>query len=178
MLQNYNKWKVLKLFFDQPLAEGGFQLREISRKVKLALPSVKNYLSELAKEGLIMQKNSRVQSYPVYSANRDDEHFKFYKKVDLLERIKETGLLKDIHDLCNPHVVILFGSGSRGEDTEHSDLDIFIQAPEKKINLNKYKPLFHREINFFFEENFSKLNRELKNNILNGLILKGYLKVF
>ena len=47
MLQNYNKYKVLKIFFEDPQPEGiGFQLREISRKINLAPISVKRYLEE------------------------------------------------------------------------------------------------------------------------------------
>ena len=67
MLQNYNKWKVLGLFFDDPLPEGGgFQLREISRKVKIAPTSVKNYLKELETEGLILKSKHRVHGFPLY----------------------------------------------------------------------------------------------------------------
>jgi hypothetical protein len=33
-------------------------------------------------------------------------------------------------------------------------------------------------VSLFFEEHFNELSKELRNNILNGIILKGYLKVF
>jgi len=33
-------------------------------------------------------------------------------------------------------------------------------------------------ISLLFSEDFGELSNELKNNILNGVILKGYLKVF
>ncbi len=52
MLQSYNKWKVLKVFFENPLPkDAGFQLREISRITSLATTSVKLYLNELIKDG-------------------------------------------------------------------------------------------------------------------------------
>lgn len=177
MLQNYNKWKVLQVFFDEPLAEGGFQLREISRKIKLAPPSVKKYLTELKKENLIVEKRNRIQSYPIYIANRDDNEYKFYRKIDLLNRINNSGLLQELEHFL-PSVIILFGSASRGEDTEYSDIDIFVGTKERRINLNKYKSKLNREINLFFEPKFSKLSSELKNNLLNGLVLYGYVKVF
>jgi len=53
-----------------------------------------------------------------------------------------------------------------------------VQAEEKKLNLAKYEKLLNRKITLFFEENFSRLSKELKNNILNGIVLKGYIKVF
>ena len=75
-------------------------------------------------------------------------------------------------------MIILFGSASNGDDVEGSDIDVFIQAPEKKLNLLQYEKKLNREINLLFEENFSRLSKELKNNVINGIILKGYLKVF
>src|SRR3989344_8269035 len=109
MLQNYNKWKVLKVFFDNPIPEGGFQLREISRKVKIAPVSVKNYLGELEKESLIKRSEHRIRKFPVYSANRDSEDFKFYKKIDVMDNIKNSGLLRFIQDKCMPDAITLFG---------------------------------------------------------------------
>ncbi len=178
MLQNYNKWKVLRVFFDSPLAEGGLRLREISRKASLALPSVKNYLLDLQRDALIVQKKSRVHGYPAYYANRDDEKYHFYKKVDCLTRIKESGLLLELQEKSMPSVIILFGSAAKGEDTEYSDIDLFIGASEQKINVSKYEKVLNRKISLFFEPEFNRLSKELKNNIINGIIISGYLKVF
>jgi len=178
MLQNYNKWNVLEVFFNNPVAEGGLQLREISRKISLSPLSVKNYLGELRKEGLIVEKKNRVQGYPIYFANRDNEDFKIYKKINLIDRIKSSGFLEELTDFFLPESVVLFGSASKGEDTEHSDIDIFVGAKRKEFDLNKYEKKLKRKINLFFEPKFSKLSKELKNNLLNGIILYGYIKVF
>ena len=76
MLKKDNINKVLQVFFDNPLPRGiGFQLREIGRKIKLAPKSVKLYLEELEKEGLIIKKKHRIQKYPVYYANRENNYF-------------------------------------------------------------------------------------------------------
>ena len=90
----------------------------------------------------------------------------------------QSGLISYIYDSCLPNVIILFGSASKGEDLDESDIDLFVLSREKKLDFTKYEKLLNREIALFFEENFSKLSPELKNNILNGIILKGYLKVF
>jgi len=170
-----NKYKVLKVFFDDPLVIGGFQLREISRKVKIAPMSVKKYLGELEKEGLIVKKKHKI--YPVYYGNRNNEYFRFLKKIDLVSVIKEIGLLTYLTEKCLPEVVILFGSGSKGEDVKGSDVDFFLTCKEKKLELEKFEKKLGRKINLFFSKNF-KLSDELKNNIINGVILYGYLKVF
>lgn len=179
MLQNYNKWRVLGVFFNDPLPEsGGFQLRELSRKVKLAPTSVKNYLKELKAEGLIKGTKHSAQGFPVYSANRENEKFTSYKKLNTLSLISESGIISYLSDLCMPDAIVLFGSAARGEDTLASDLDIFLLCKERKVELQKFEKVIGRKISLFFAENFSKLSNELKNNVINGIRLKGYLKVF
>ena len=84
MLKKDNTYKVLEVFFDDPLPSGiGFQLREISRMIPLAPKSVKLHLEELEKENLIIQKEHRIHKYPIYYANRENEYFKLLKKLNI-----------------------------------------------------------------------------------------------
>ena len=77
-----------------------------------------------------------------------------------------------------PDVIILFGSVSKGEDIKESDLDLFVLSDKEKIDLSLFEKKLNKKINIFFDNNFNKLSKELRNNIINGVILKGYLKVF
>ncbi len=174
MLQKYNRYKILQEFFDFPTK--GFLMRELSRRTRIAQPSVINHLKALIKEGLIVKEEAK--PYPVFKANRENEIFKILKIFNLILRIKTSGLLDYIYDSVFPDVIILFGSCVKGEDIENSDIDLFVQAKEKKLNLIKYEKLLNRKISLFFEENFLRLSKELKNNIINGIILRGYIKVF
>ena len=179
MLQKDNRYRILRIFFEDPSPKGiGFQLREISRKVAIAPPSVKKYLTELEKEGLVVKAKHRIYGYPVYYANRDDDNFKFLKKLDTIMRIKESGLLEFLSESCMPDVVILFGSSASGEDIKDSDIDLFVASKEEKLSLDKFEKYLNRKINILFSDSFSKLSKELRNNLINGIILKGYLKVF
>jgi len=179
MLQKDNRYKILKVFFEDPSPKGiGFQLREISRNVEIAPTSVKKYLNELGKEGFVIKVKHRIHGYPVYYANRDNENFKLHKKLDTIIKIRDSDLLDYLSESCMPDVIILFGSASRGEDLKDSDIDLFVMAKEEKIDLDKFEKILNRKINLFFSEDFSKLSKELRNNIINGVILKGYLKVF
>ncbi len=177
MLKKDNRTKLLEVFFDNPIPEGiGFQLRELSRTIELAPKSVKIYLEELENENLILKKEHRIHKYPIYYANRDNEYFRFLKKLNLIKRIKEIGLLDFLYNKCMPDTIILFGSASKGEDIKTSDIDIYMQSKEKELNLKKYEKELKRKINLFFETNFNKLSKELKNNIINGDKLRGYLR--
>ena len=179
MLQKDNRYKILRIFFDDPSPKGiGFQLREISRKVAVAPPSVKKYLNELEKEQLIVKTKHRIHDYPVYYANRDNEEFKFLKKIDTVIKIKESGVIDYLLENCMPDVIILFGSASKGEDLKESDIDVFILSNKERIDITQFEKKLSRKINIFFSDNFNKLSKELRNNVINGIILKGYLKVF
>lgn len=160
-----------------PLPEsGGFYLRELSRLSKLAPKSVSIYLKELENESFISR--GIVYNRPVYRANRDSEKFKLYKKLDMISEIKESGLIDYLYDKIMPDCMILFGSSSRGEDVAGSDIDIFVQCKETHIDLEKFEKKLGRKINLLFSERFGKLSVDLKNNIINGTLLKGFLKVF
>ena len=174
MLQNYSRYRALQEFFDFP--SKSFQMRELSRKIKLAQPSVIKHLKALVKAGFLVKEKKGI--YPTFRANRDDEIFKLYKRCNLLYRIQQGRLLEHIWDCCLPDAIVLFGSASKGEDLKESDIDLFVQSPQKKLELVKYEKQLNRKIAIFFEENFSRLSPELKNNVLNGIVLKGYLKVF
>ena len=179
MLQKDNRYKLLRVFFDDPLPKGiGFQLRELSRKVNVAPPSVKNYLKELEKEGLIIKVKHRIHNYPVYYANRDNENFKLLKKLDTVMKIKESGLIEYLSENCMPDAIMLFGSCANGEDLKDSDVDLFVLSKEEKLSMGKFEKNLGKKINFLFSDSFDKLSKELRNNIINGIMLKGYLKAF
>ena len=179
MLQKDNRYRILRIFFEDPSPKGiGFQLREVSRKVAIATPSVKKYLTELEKEGLIFKVKHRIHGYPVYYANRDNDSFKFLKRLDTLMKIKESGLLEYLSESCMPDVIILFGSSASGEDLKDSDIDLFVASKDEKLSLDKFEKHLNRKISILFSDSFGRMSKELKNIIINGVILKGYLKVF
>ena len=178
MIQKDNRDKVLKVFFDNPLPSNGYQLREIGRITKLGLPSVTRYLQELVNAKVIEKKPDRVQGYPRYWANRESEEFKILKKQNVVRLLHETGLIQKLEESGSPLVIVLFGSAARGEDIEGSDVDLYVQSKETQLTLTSYEKKINRRINLFYEKDFKKLSTELKNNIINGIVLTGYLEAF
>ena len=82
-----------------------------------------------------------------------------------------------IENRYNPRCIILFGSFAKAEYDSKSDVDIFVQAKESKIDLTKFEKKIKHKINIFFEENIGNLSSNLLNNIINGVKLRGFLKV-
>jgi len=174
MLNKYNRYKLLRLFLDSPTES--FRLREIARLTKISPPSVINYLKEFEKEGLIKKQIKR--EIPFYTSIRDNPNFILYKKISILFELNDSGLIDYLWDKLSPEVIILYGSFSKGESIENSDIDLFILGKDKNIELTNFERKLNKKIHILSNESIKEIPSELKNNILNGLILKGYIKVF
>jgi predicted nucleotidyltransferase len=172
MLQKNNRYNVLKVFLDFPGYR--FGLREISRKIGLALPSVKRYLSEFEKEGLIRVGDEK--GNPVYSAERDSERFRFYGRLSSEYELFESGVIDYIWKKLSPEAIIFYGSYSRGEAVEGSDVDLFAVSKKKKADLGKYEKILGKSIHLIVDE-LENVSKEFKNNLANGIVMKGYLKI-
>jgi len=173
MIQKYTTYKILRLFFDFPTKR--FQLREICRILKMGMPSVKNHIIRLEAGGFIKKEKKGI--YVSYVSSRADI-FKLYKRNDILLRLHESRLVDFLAETFVPDAIVLFGSASRGEDIETSDIDLLVVAKEKDIDLKKFEKKLNRKISLHFEDDIPKIPKELLNNVINGIVVSGYLKVF
>ena len=168
--------KILQLFLEDPQRK--YHLREIARLVRYSPTSCAVYLHVLLKKKLIIHFTER--GFSLFKADTDSLLFKEYKKHDTMKKIIESGLLeKLVKTFQEPDAVLLFGSSARGEDVKESDIDLCVITPVKKeVNLSEFGKVFKKEIQLF---NFSRAklkentNKELINNILNGIVLYGYV---
>ena len=172
MIKNYTPYKILRLFFDSPTKK--FQLREICRLLKIGMPSVRLHVKRPEKEGFIDKKTDGI--YPGYVAARN-EKFRIYKRNDMLLRLHESGLVDFLVENFMPDAIVLFGSASWGEDVEGSDIDLFALAKPGVIDLKEYEKMLKRRINILFEKTIDDVPGELLNNIINGIVIYGYMKV-
>lgn len=178
MIGKNNTYRIMKQFFDKPMKE--FQIRELSRITDLSIPAVIDHLKILVEEKLVKKIEGNI--YAAYKADYDSEKYKHYKKMDMLKRIYDSGL-KDYLDeeLSFPGAMVLFGSANYGEDIEKSDIDIFLIAKEKELELEKYESIINRKISLHFasQEKWASMkekSKELANNILNGTTISGFLE--
>jgi predicted nucleotidyltransferase len=174
MIQKCSLWQVLGIFFEEPLRV--HYVKEIARRIKLAPTSVKNRLNELLKQEFILKKKGEI--FPGFIANRDNKEFLFYKRMNNLIKLNESNVLDYIIDSIYPETIIVYGSYLKGEDIESSDLDLLILSKVKKtLNLEKFEHILNRKIHCIIIKSTEELTKELRSEIVNGLVLYGYLKV-
>jgi len=142
--------------------------------LKLGMPSVSNHVKKLEKLNFIKKEKRGVYESYVSSGN---DLFKIYKRNDILLRIHSAGLIDFIVDKFVPDAIVLFGSASRGEDIETSDIDLLVIAKEEEISLRQFEEKLKRKIALHFEPKISDIPKELLNNVINGIVVYGYLKV-
>lgn len=174
LLKGYSLFKVLEVFFNDPVKD--FQLREISRMIGLSHKSVLSYLNKLLGLGLVKLNTKTL--YKSYNANTENPLFLRYKKTVNQMKVYESGLVDYLYEKLMPNVIILFGSYSKGTDTKTSDIDLFLEAKEEKVNVLEFEKSLGRKIHLVFEKNIRDLSKELKNNIANGIVLSGSLRLF
>ncbi len=170
------KSRVKEYFFLHPTEK--LRVRQIEREIKVPLPSAIRYTKELEQEGVL--KSSSVASITLYSADRTSTSFLLEKKLYNLRSLFSSGLVDFlVQELSNP-AIILFGSYARGEDVEKSDIDLYLESAKKEpLLLVKFEKKLQRKIQLFKYKDISKVeNKELANNIINGITLNGFIEVF
>ena len=176
MLQKSSISQTEAVFFVNPTTH--HYLIEISRKTEIAHTSIKKNLDALVKQGIIIKfaEKKGKRAFPLYRANTDSKLFKKQKMLYNLSSLLESNLLEFLEEKLMPSSIVLFGSYQRGEDTESSDIDIFVECKEKEQDLDPFEKKLKRKIHLHFKEHFTSYPKELKNNILNGIVLSGFLE--
>jgi len=161
---------VLGVFFEHPSKE--FHLRELSRLLKLSIPTIISATDTLAKERLILKTKGKVITK--VTANRENEEFIRHKRLYNLEKIYDSGIIDYLSKTYHhPKSIILFGSYSRGDDIDSSDIDIAISTKKKlSLDLVRYEGILKRGVHIH-ETDLDKISKEFKANLANGIVLEG-----
>ncbi|MBI2008255.1 nucleotidyltransferase domain-containing protein [Candidatus Amesbacteria bacterium] len=170
MIEKSTIEKILEIFFENPSRE--FHLRGLSRLLKFSMPTIISTTDILAKEKLIIKIRSKVLTK--VKANRENINFIRLKRLHNLEKIYASGIVDYLSNAYNyPKLIILFGSFSRGDDIETSDIDIAIITNKRlSLDFKKYAEILKKNINIH-EIDLSKISDEFKANLKNGIVLEG-----
>ena len=162
----------LKLFFEDCYRR--INVREYARMMKISPPTASKVLGEYAKNKLLLMEKDR--NYLFYYANKDSKIFVDLSKI--YWKLKLDGLINYLRKKLTSPTIILFGSLSKAETKEDSDIDICIIGHKKDLSFSKFESILKREIQLFFFDSLKDIkNKELANNIVNGYVLEGRLKL-
>ena len=145
-------------------------VREYAKTIRVSPPTASKILKELEKEGLLKKRPER--KYLLFSANRNSEILRDLSKIYWREKLKE--LIDYINSELYPNTILFFGSLTKLEAKKDSDIDVLVITKIKKqLDFSKYIKMYKRNIQLFNFPSFDKINEELKNNMLNGFVVRG-----
>ena len=174
------KNKIIDVLFKYPEKE--FSLSDLAREAEVAKANIGGILIEFQEAGLIsIEKLAKIWRI---KANQTNWLFIRSKIVYNLNFVYKSGLVEFLVDFFkNPKAIVLFGSFRKGEDLSNSDIDIAIESGEAKEyqviglrELSEFESMIGRRIQLHL---FSREHIDLNvfNNVANGILLWGFLKV-
>lgn len=171
---------IIRFFIREPEKE--FYVREIARLLKKSPTTISKYLNEYTKEGILLSKKE--YNHLFFKANTENKEFKQLKLNHNLLKLEKSGVIDYLEKEFNhPECIILFGSYSKAENNLNSDIDIAVITPGKReIDLNKFEHKIGLKIQLHLYsnkdiENMKTKNKGLLNNLINGIILRGYFEI-
>jgi predicted nucleotidyltransferase len=146
--------------------------RELALSLGVSPTAIAKSIKKLNELNLIKIENTKTINFLFY--NRENPFAIKLKRIDNLKSFELSGLSDFLEEQFAGSTIVLFGSYSKGEDTTKSDIDIaIIGRKDKKINIDKYEKILFRKIYLNFYDSWKEIHKNLRNNILNGIVLTG-----
>ena len=168
-------------FIKEPERE--FHVREVAELIKKSPTTASKYLLECKKKGLLLSRKKL--NHLLYKANNENVYFKDIKRKHNISKLRDSGLIEYLSKQFNhPEAIILFGSYAKAEDIPTSDIDVVVISPVKReLNLARFEKALGHPIQLFVfskqrMESMKTKNKELLNNLINGVVLEGFLELF
>lgn len=165
---------LLELIFNSPKH---WHFEELMKESKLSRGRLNHWLKKSLAEKIIKRIKEK-KKMPYYIGDFESPSYKNKKKLYALNKFYQTGFLNHLQSLSNAETVIIFGSFSRADWYENSDIDLFIYGNAEGLNLEEYERKLDREIQFFEckdKNDFKRFREGLLKNIIKGNIIKGNL---
>ena len=179
MFEDHVGIRLLKVFLHDPTKE--IHVREVAKVAKVSPGSAKKYLDILYGEKLLRRRKQA--NILLYSANLENPAFKQMKVALSVYKLIKCGLVDYLASELSPASITLFGSVARGEDDKNSDVDLFVLAKKKEIQLAKFEEKIGRTMNIIiYDSRTWKAKAEedkpfYESVTFNGVVLYGELPV-
>ncbi|MBU1051267.1 MAG: winged helix-turn-helix domain-containing protein [Nanoarchaeota archaeon] len=170
--------RILKVFFEEP--RKAYLIREVARKTGVNHTTVSQYLKNLVKEGILVKEKDGL--YGGYRAVLSKKYLNL-KLFYNFEKLRKSKLIEELQKFYDFPTIVVFGSYAKAMDDSDSDIDICVLTEiDKEFETGKYEKLLNRKIGLhrFNRKKWNIMkekNKELVNNICNGITLSGELEV-
>ena len=162
----------LEFFFEDCYRR--ISVREYAKLIKVSPPTASKILSDYEKEGILKKEIDR--QYFFYFANKNNEIFIDFSRIYWKRKLFP--LINQLEKELTNHVIILFGSLAKAEVNPDSDIDLAIFSKKKEINVEKFEKKMKRNVQLFWFKSIKDIkNKDLANNIVNGYVLYGKVKL-
>jgi len=170
--------KLLTLFLTESKKE--FYVRELQRKIKENVTSVRRELENLKELGLVSERKEGIQKF--YSLNKNHPIYEELRRI-ILKTEGVGKVLKDkLSKLAEIKYSIIYGSFAKGTEIESSDVDLMVigTVDEKKLleQIRKAENEIGREVNYILwsGKEFRKKIKE-KNSLLMNIVKSPVIEV-
>ena len=172
--------RIMEFLFRYPDKE--FSLSDLAKLASVRKSNIGAILKELENIGFI--EISKLANLWRIKANKQSWVYIRSKIVYNLNFAYQSGLVDFLIDYFkNPKSIVLFGSFRKGEDMSNSDIDVAIETEEAKeyeiiglSGLADFEKRIGRKIQIHLF-NMKNADSNVLNNILNGIVLWGFLEV-
>lgn len=148
--------------------------RDIARKLNVSPTAVSKAL--IKSKNLV--KIEKTKTINFITLNRDNPEAIEHKIIENMKNIYTSGLKDFLSEKLAGSTIVLFGSYCRGEDTIDSDIDLAVIGRQpKELQLKAFEKKLYRRININFYSSWKNVQKNLRNNILNGLVLHGSVEL-
>jgi len=147
--------QVLELFFNTPKH---WHFGELLGKSRVSRPRLNEWLKKFIKEGIVKKVKPR-RKMPHYVPINKSKTFQHKKRLFALKKMTESGLLSHLASLKKAKVVVVFGSFSRADWYDTSDVDIFIYGNDSDFQQGKYELKLKRDIQVHNAKDKEELKR-------------------
>lgn len=164
---------ILEIFFNYPTKQWHFEA--LLKEAKIARSKMDKWLKRLIAEGIV-KKVKEKGKMPYYIGDYENPSYYNRKKIFTLEKFYKAGFLNHLRTLPKAKIVIIFGSMTRGDWYNDSDIDVFVYGNAEGIELVKYEMKFHKEIQMFEcedKKDLEKMGKGLIQNVIRGNLIKG-----
>lgn len=155
-------------------AGASFNARGLAIALGVSQPAISKALPQLEKLGFARVAKDRASKRLSIELNRENPLVIGMKRADNVRLIYESGLAEFLRESFPGCAVIVFGSFSKGEDTQKSDIDIAVMgAKARPLGLGAFEKALQKEIRVNFYGSFKEVGKELKGNILEESSCRG-----